>query len=106
MTDVNYNVVVLVDSNLWKLQTEENVLTDWVTPLSTHPQIKEVVLAGAVGRFADFRKLPKITLLRGADERQAILQVGAQPGVEGVVRLRHQGNLRFPISHCLLNDAI
>src|SRR5437879_2752199 len=101
-----FNVVVTVDSKYWGPRKETDVLPDWIEPLSAHPQIKEVIFTGAVKPFAHL-KAPKVRLVPGGtDDRELVLDVGCQPGIEGVIRLRHYSKLRFPVSAGLITATI
>ena len=83
-----YNVVVLVDQSCWSLRKEADVLSDWLEPLCAHPQINEVILAGAVKPFAHLKINPKLRFLPGrTNERELLLEYGEQAGVAG--RLTH-----------------
>src|ERR1035438_10071078 len=101
-----FNVVVSVDPTCWGPRKESDVLADWIEPLSAHPQIKDVIFIGAVKRFAHL-KAPKVRYVPGgADDRELVLDLGCQPGVEGVIRLRHNSKLRFPVSAGLITATI
>lgn len=101
-----FNVVVTVDPTCWGPRKESDVLPDWIEPLSAHPQIKDVIFIGAVKRFAHL-KAPKVRYVPGgADDRELVLDLGCQPGVEGVIRLRHNSKLRFPVSAGLITATI
>ena len=99
-----FNVVVPVDSRFWVNRKPEDVLSDWIEPISTHPQVHEVVFAGEVRSFAHLKVNPKVRFVPGRiDERTLLVDSGKHPHVAGVLRLNHISKLRFPVTHDLLD---
>ena len=101
-----YGAVVMLDARFWSNRKADDVLADWIQPLCSHPQIKEVIFAGDVSAFAHLKISPKIKFVpTGKDERALILESGRTADVEGVLRLNHFSKLRFPIMESLLDSV-
>jgi radical SAM protein with 4Fe4S-binding SPASM domain len=98
-------VVVLDDA--WRKRAPEEFGGDWLSPLTDHPGIKEVILAGDIARFAAVAQHPKIKLKPGdSDEARHIVRAARADGIDAVVRLRHTSTFRFPLTRKLLDAAL
>lgn len=102
----SFSAVVHVEATLWAHRGADEIRSDWVEPLCSHPRIANVVFTGDVHRLPRLPTHPKLKIQRGADERRTILSEGELPNVEGVLRLRHESKLRFPIDATLIDATL
>ena len=89
----------------WRKRTPDEFASDWLEPLTAHPHVDEVVLAGDGARLAAAH--PKVRVASGnGDEISHIVNASGNGKANAVLRLRHTSVFRFPLTRRLVDLAI
>lgn len=100
-----FNVVLFVDSN-WDGTNEELLISDYLAPLSRSKYVKDIYLCGNPNRYARIKDKCDVKFVNDLNENMVIVMAGNEQEVEGVIRFRRVGALRFPLTNELIEASV